>query len=95
MHTLIKLLDRVVSGVRFLTGGVLECDISHFRPVAVLCILYKVRCHPMHPLYDALPMLYVPVRLHEVLWSLYLSVPQDLYSLLGILVERSCRPYIR
>ena len=28
IHTL-KLLDRAVSGARFLTGGVFECDISH------------------------------------------------------------------
>ena len=37
--THLKLLDRVVSGVRFLTEGVFECDISHRRPVAVLCML--------------------------------------------------------
>ena len=35
-----KLLDRTVSGARFLTGGVFECDISHLRSVAVLCMLY-------------------------------------------------------
>ena len=35
-----KLLDRVVSGARFLTRGVFECDISHRRSVAVLCMLY-------------------------------------------------------
>ena len=45
-----KLLDRVVSIARFLTGGVFECDISHRRSVAVLCMLYKIRCDPMHPL---------------------------------------------
>ena len=27
--THLKLLDRAVSGARFLTGGVFECDISH------------------------------------------------------------------
>ena len=37
----LKLLDRAVSGARFLTGGVFECDISHRRSVAVLCVLYK------------------------------------------------------
>ena len=58
----LKLLDRVVSGVRFLTGGVFECDIAHRRSVAVLCMLYKIRCNPMHPLNDALPGPYVPVR---------------------------------
>ena len=37
----LKLLDRAVSGARFLTGGVFECDIAHRRYVAVLCMLYK------------------------------------------------------
>ena len=41
--THLKLLDRALSGARFLTGGVFECDISHRRPVAVLCMLYKIR----------------------------------------------------
>ena len=48
--THLKLLDRIVSGARFLTGGVFECDIVHRRSVAVLCMLYKIRCNPMHPL---------------------------------------------
>ena len=58
----LKLLDRAVSGALFLTGDVFECDIAHRRPVAVLCMMYKIRCNPMHPLNDALPGLYVPVR---------------------------------
>ena len=57
-----KLLDRVVSGASFLTGCVIECDIAHRLSVAVLCMLYKIRCNPMHPLYGALPEPYVPVR---------------------------------
>ena len=55
-----KLLDRAVSGARFLTGGVFECDICHRRSVAVLCMLYKIRCNPVHPLNRALPGPYVP-----------------------------------
>ena len=39
-----------------------ECDISHHRSVAVLCILYKIMYNPMHPLNDALPGPDVPVR---------------------------------
>ena len=31
----IKLLDSVVTGERFLTGSVFECDVSHRRSVAV------------------------------------------------------------
>ena len=38
-----------------------ECDIAR-RSVAVLCMLYKIRCNPMHPLNDALPGPYAPVR---------------------------------
>ena len=49
-----RLLDRVVSGASFLTGGVFECDLAHCRSVAVLCILYQIRCNPMHPLYGPL-----------------------------------------
>ena len=37
-------------------------DCAHRRSVAVLCMLYKIKCNQMHPLNDALPGLYVPVR---------------------------------
>ena len=30
--------------------------------MAVLCMLYKIRCNPKHPLCGALPVPYVPVR---------------------------------
>ena len=39
-----------------------ECDIAHRRSVAVMCMLYTIRCNPMHPLNDGLPGPYVPVR---------------------------------
>ena len=39
-----------------------ECDLAHRRSGAVLCMLYKIRCNPMHPLCGALPVPYVPVR---------------------------------
>ena len=57
-----KLLDNVDSGARFLTGGVFACDLAHRRSVSVLSMLYKIRLNPMHPLYGALPVPYVPVR---------------------------------
>ena len=57
-----RLLDRVVSGASFLTGGVFACDLAHRRSVSVLCMLYKIRCNLMHPLYGALAVPYVPVR---------------------------------
>ena len=60
--THLKLLDRAVSGARFLTGGVFQCDISHRRSVAVPCMLYKIRCNPVHPFNGTLPGPYVPVR---------------------------------
>ena len=47
-YTHLKLLDPAVIGARFLTGGVLECDIAHRRSVAVLCMLYpRVRLGPL------------------------------------------------
>ena len=62
----LNLLDSAVSGARFLTGGVFEYDIAHLRFVAVLCMLYMIRCNPVNPLNDplngALPGPYVPVR---------------------------------
>ena len=60
--THLKQQDRSVSGARFLTGDVFECDIAHRRSAAVLCMFYKIRCNPVHPLNGALPGLYVPVR---------------------------------
>ena len=57
-----KLLHRVVGGARFLTWVVFESDIAHRRSVAVLCMLYKIGCNPMHPLHSALPVSYVLVR---------------------------------
>ena len=63
--THLKLQDRVVSSASFLTVGVFECDLAHRRSVAVLCMLYKIRCNSMHPLCGALPMPYVPVRVER------------------------------
>ena len=60
--THLRLLYRIVSDASFLTGGVFECNLAHRRSVAVLCMLYKIRCNSMHPLYAALPVPYVPVR---------------------------------
>ena len=89
--TYIKILDRVVIGAHFLTGGVFECNLTHRRSVSVLCMKYKIRCSLM---------LYVcrmcQSGLHAVLWSnigilIYLlAAPLDLYSSLSVSVERSC-----
>ena len=50
-----------VHGASFLIAGVFECDIAHRRSMAVLCMLYKIRCNPMHPLYGALPAPWWPI----------------------------------
>ena len=61
-ETHLKLQNRVVSGASFLTGGVFDCHLAHRPSVAELCLLYKIRCNPLHPLYGALPVPYVLVR---------------------------------
>ena len=66
--THLKLLYRAVSGVRFLTVGVFECDMTHRQPVAVLCMLYMIRCNPMHPLNGALLDRMSQCGLHAILW---------------------------
>ena len=43
-------------------GCMFERDLAHRRSAAALCMLYKIRCNPVHPLYGALPVPYVPVR---------------------------------
>ena len=58
----LKLLDRVVKSAGFLAGGVSECNHAHFRSVAELCMLFKIKSNPMHPLSGALPLLYVTAR---------------------------------
>ena len=58
----LKLLDRVVRSAGFPAGGVLECTLAHCRSVAELCMLFKIKSNPMHPLSGALPLLYVPAR---------------------------------
>ena len=70
--THLKPLELVVSDARFLTGGVFEWNIAHRRSLAVLCMLHKIRCIPMHPLYGSLLVPYVPVRVTH--WYTYLCV---------------------
>ena len=99
--THLKLIYRAVSGARFLTGGVFECDISHRRSVAVLCMLYKIRCNPVHPLNGALLGPYVPARVargalvaHRYAYApplcRTLQYSRTLFSFLGVPLERSC-----
>ena len=87
--THLKLLDRVASGACFLAGGVLNCDLSHRRSVAVLCMLYTNRCNPKHPLCGVLPVPYVPVRVtrgaliaHRYTFALPAAEPRSTVGLL-------------
>ena len=77
-------MDRVVSGARFLTGGVFDCDISYRQSVTVLCLLYTIRCNPMHLLYSFLLGPYVPLRVtrgvlvtHRVLIQFFAAEPRS------------------
>ena len=58
----LKLLDRVVRSAGFLAGGVLDCNLAHHRSVAELCMIFKIKSIPMHPLSAALPLPYVQAR---------------------------------
>ena len=57
-----KLLDIAVRSAGFQAGGVLDCNLAHRRSVAELCILFKIKSNPMHPLSGALNLPHVPVR---------------------------------
>ena len=46
-----------------------ECDIAHRRSVAVLCMLFKIRCNQMLTFYGSLPLTYVQCGLNAVLRS--------------------------
>ena len=90
-----RLLDRVVSGASFLTGGVFECDLAHRRSVAVLCMLHKIRCNSMHPLYGALPVPYMcRCGLHALLLShigtLMRLLAAEPLSIAGLLFSGQC-----
>ena len=68
------------SGASFL----IECDLAHRRSVAVLCLLYKIWCNPMHPLCGALLVPYVPVQVPRgsVIAHRYTSEPRSIAGLL-------------
>ena len=64
--------------------GVFECDIAHRRSVVVLCMLYQIRCNPMHPLFGALPGQFLPVGItrgdrvaHGILMHLLAAEPRN------------------
>ena len=98
-----KLLDRAVSDARFLTVVVFEYDTAHRRSVAVLLMLYKIRCNPMHQLNGALPGHMCQCGLHVVPCShsgicmrrLAAEPRSTAWLLFLVPLERSCWPRIR
>ena len=79
-----KLLDRVVSGASLLTEGVFECNIAHRRSVEVLCILHKMGCNPIYPLFCALHALYVPMWVTRGALVEYVCPPNAYIRLLAV-----------
>ena len=100
----LKLLDRVVRSADFLTGGVLDCNLAHHQSVTELCMLFKIKSNPMHPLSGALPLPYVPASVargafvaHRHLFSPpsceLLSIPELLcpsWCLFGMILVTLC-----
>ena len=95
--THLKLLDRAVSGARFLTGGVTFLIVDRWQSSVCFIKSGVIRCTLLMVLYlDRM----CPRGLHAVLWlhigTLYiaslqnLAVQQGFYSLLGVPLERSC-----
>ena len=74
--------------------GRVECGSAHRRSVAVLCMLYTIRCNPVHPLNGALPDRMCQCRLHAVLWShigtLMFFLAEDPHSIAGLVFPSQC-----
>ena len=97
--THLKLLDCTVSGARFLTGGVFECDIAHRRSVASCVSLLRsdvTRCIFLMVLYldhmcqCGYTWCSSSTSVHLCTASLQnLAVQQDFYSHLGVRLELS------
>ena len=58
----LKLIDKVLSRVRFLCNDANSVDLSHRRSVGALCLFYKIYMNPNHQLHSVLPESYVPAR---------------------------------
>ena len=106
--TRLKLLDRAVSGARFLTVGVFECEIAHSRSVAVLCSCIRsgvTQCtrwmmryldHMCQCGLHAVPWSHIGILTKLCATSLQnLAVPLDFCSPLSVPLEWSCRPRVR
>ena len=58
----LKLLDRVIRSASLLSSGAIQCDLGHRRLVASLCMFYKIRGNPSHPMSEVMPAPYIPSR---------------------------------
>ena len=62
VEVLLLLMVVVLRSSGFQTGSVLECNLVYRRSQAELCMLFKIKSYPMHPLSGALPLPYFPAR---------------------------------
>ena len=80
-----KLVNVVPSMAVFFTS-------AHRRSVAVLCIGYMIRCNPMHHLYGALPVSYMPVQVTRGahIGKLMRLLAAEPHSTAGLLFSSQC-----
>ena len=65
---------------QFSNWGVIECDIADRRSVAVLCMLYKIRCNPIHPMGCDLVWFCKDYYYHKIVaYSVLTRLPMVLY----------------
>ena len=75
----LSLLDRVVRRAVALSEGEVECDLSHRRRIASLCMFYKIYHNASHPVRQHYPPLLVPTRITRLTISMHdyvLSAPR-------------------
>ena len=62
----------------------------HIVDVAVLCMLYKIRCDPMQTLCGVLPVPYVPVQVTHVALVAHRYIDAQPRSIAGLLFPSQC-----
>ena len=67
----LTLLDTVVRGENFLSGGRVSCNLNHWRDAASLCMLYKIVSNRAHPVCLTLLETFVPSRVTRLSVSLH------------------------
>ena len=66
------------------------CDIAHRQSVTVLCMLYKIRCNPMHPLYGGVPVPYADYTHCFGRTLVYVLIAAEPRSAIGFLFPSQC-----